>query len=165
MVQIGGKAALNSAGMTSKMAPLYPSDGPKMAALWPGRPENLNWKGHHTFSKKKQILSTLLLFMIFGLFRQRLCDRWQPFKKKYLEKSQHIAFLAFIHKSLGIMMTIWNNGKHQWESIHSYSLVSLHTKALCKGGGCEGLHGWFGALFSHVAQECKGLPGWFGALF
>ena len=42
MVQIGGKAALNSAGMTSKMAPLYPSDGPKMAALWPGRPENLN---------------------------------------------------------------------------------------------------------------------------
>ena len=26
-------------------------------------------------------------------------------------------------------------------------------------GGCKGLPGWFGALFSHIAWECKGFSG------
>ena len=41
----------------------------------------------------------------------------------------------------------------------------FHMDIARKGGGCKGLPGWFGALFSTFAWGCKGLPGWFGALF
>ena len=34
-----------------------------------------------------------------------------------------------------------------------------------KGGGCEGLPEWLGALFPHVVRGWKGVPGWFWALF
>ena len=45
-----------------------------------------------------------------------------------------------------------------------FEMCCFHM-GIARKGGCKGLPGWFGALFSHVARGCKGLPGWFGAVF
>ena len=64
-------------------------------------------------------------------------------------------FLAKIHFVRG--------GGQVMEAPFLKCVVSIWASSV--RGGCKGLQGCFGVLFSLVAWGCKGLPGWFGELF